>query len=226
MIASVDGIRYSNVLTDDIDKGGSNLVMSSLKTALDVKINHIDYRGITFDGEYQRYVIDTDNGVRFVDFEHDYSKFETRQPYTGREVYSEASLGEKYRMLQTGPKEFVLQTGVYQQLSVSLSSNSIYSKDSTDLFYYSDGMLLSRSGNKIFRSVENSKGKMLSATQLTCFTQSLASATRKIVEMDEGFVVFTTNGVKNLVGPTRETVQSLTDICELTGIIENSIIKV
>lgn len=85
-------------------------------------------------------------------------------------------------------------------------SNSIYSKDSTNLFYYSDWMLLSRSGNKIFRSVMNSKGEMGSATQLTCFTQGLASTIRKIVEMDKGFVVFTINGVKNLVGPTRETV--------------------
>lgn len=231
MIASADGIKYSSVESDDIDEGGSTLVMSDLKSVLDTKINHIDYYGTTPDGKHQGYVIDTDDGVRRIDFEYDggkcdYSKFETEQLYVGKEVYSEATPGEKYKMLRTGPKEFVLQTNTYQNLSVSTESNTIYSKDSTNLFYYSDGMLLSRSGNKIFRSVENSKGEMGSATQLTCFTQGLASTIRKIVEMDEGFVVFTINGVKNLVGPTRETVQSLTDICELTGIIENSIIKV
>lgn len=231
MIAYSDGIKYSSVVGDDIDEGGSTLVMSDLENVLDVKINHIAYYGTTPDGNHQGYVIDTDNGVRRIDFEYDgskcdYSKFSTEQLYAGKEVYSEANLGEEYKILQTGTKEFVLQTNAYQQLSVSTTSNSIYSKDSTNLFYYSDGMLLSRSGNKIFRSVENAKGEMGSATQLTCFTQDLASTIRKIVEMDEGFVVFTINGVKNLVGPTRETVQSLTDICELTGIIENSIIKV
>lgn len=113
MIASADGIKYSSVESDDIDEGGNTLVMSDLKSVLDAKINHIDYYGITPDLEHREYVIDTDDGVRRIDFEYDggkcdYSKFETEQLYVGKEVYSEANLGEKYRMLKTGTKEFVL----------------------------------------------------------------------------------------------------------------------
>lgn len=84
LIASADGLRYSQIVSDDIDEGGSSVVMSELNDSLKLGINKLEHVGNDDIGNssYDCYEIAGPEGVTKVAFEYidgrpDYSKYTT-----------------------------------------------------------------------------------------------------------------------------------------------------